>query len=80
MLAAVSLTLGVFSQPSFARGRAWVVPPDHPAWVVAEGYSGYSGYPWAGPGWAWPLNSPKVGCYEFRQHLKGAWRQVVVCE
>jgi len=79
LFAAVLLTLGAVAGPSLAWERSFVAPPDRAAWVVAPGYQGYSGYPWAGPPWASPEPAPTSGCYEFRQDIKGALRTVIVC-
>jgi hypothetical protein len=80
--AAAALTaLAGLCQAGFAEGTEPVSgPPDRPAWIVAEGHSGYSGIDWPGPGWSSPLPAPRRGCYTFSQHLKGESRQVVVCE
>jgi hypothetical protein len=79
-IAAALLALGVLSAPRAAHAQPYDYPPRHVAWVVAEGFSGESGIPWPGPPWAVPFLPPKLGCYTFRQRLKGAWRQVEVCE
>ena len=81
LLAAAALGLAALSQPGSA-GETWPVsgPPAHAAWVVAQGFSDSSGNPWPGPPWAWPFLPPKLGCYEFRQHVRGAWRLVEICQ
>lgn len=80
-LAAAVLALAGLGQAGFAAGTEPVAgPPARTAWTVAEGYSGYSGIDWPGPGWSWPLPTPKRGCYAFDQRLNGALRKVVVCE
>ena len=79
-LAAASLALGALCQSGAAEAQPSAYPPQPVAWIVGQGYSGYSGIPWPGPPWDWPLPTPRHGCYDFRQHLKGAWRRVEVCE
>ncbi len=79
-LAGALLALAVLSQPCVAGSVPYPYPPNPVAWTVAQGFSGYSGTPWPGPPWAWPIRAPRLGCYVFRQHLKGAWRAVEVCE
>ena len=74
------LAFGVLSAPCAAEAQQFGYPPNPVAWIVGPGFSGYSGTPWAPPAWAWPIPAPKHGCYVFPQHLKGAWRQVEVCE
>ncbi len=77
-LTAALLALGGLVGAGAADAQPY--PPKHAAWTVAEGWSSYSGIAWPGPGWSWPLPTPQHGCYAFHQHLKGAWRRVVVCE
>jgi len=77
-LAVALLAFGALSQPGSAQAQPY--PPPRAAWIVAEGYSGYSGYPWPGPPWSWPLPTPKLGCYDFHQDIGGAIRRVLVCE
>ena len=77
---AAALTLGVFSQPGAAKAQ----PYGHFAgpqsnWIVGPGYFGFSGYPWAGPPFAWPNPKPAYGCYFTRARLQNAWRRVEVC-
>jgi hypothetical protein len=79
-LAAALLGLNVLSQSCSAEAQPSAYPPNPVAWIVAQGLSGYSGYPWPGPPWAWPIPAPRLGCYDFRQRLAGAWRRVEVCE
>ena len=79
-LAAALLALAALSQPCAAEPAPYPYPPNPVAWTVAPGFSGYSGTPVAGPPWGWPIRAPRFGCYVFRQHLKGAWRPVEVCE
>jgi len=80
-LGAALLALGALSQPGSAEAQQPAAYPPQPvAWIVAQGFSGYSGIPWPGPPVASPIPPPKLGCYDFRQHLKGAWRRVEVCE
>jgi hypothetical protein len=78
-VAAALVALGLLSESCFAQTQP-AYPPDRAAWIVAQGYSDSSGNPWPGPPWSWPLETPKYGCYAFRQHRKGAWRRVVICE
>jgi hypothetical protein len=78
-LAAALLALGVLSQSGSAEAQS-AYPPPRVAWIVGQGYSGYSGYPWAGPPWHWPIPAPRRGCYDFHQDLNGVWRRVEVCE
>ena len=80
LLASALLALGALLQPFSAEAQPSVYPPQRVAWIVAEGYSGYSGIPWPGPPWSWPIPAPRHGCYDFRQHLSGAWRRVEVCQ
>jgi hypothetical protein len=79
-LAAALLGLAGVSQSWAAGPLPYPYPPERVAWTVAPGFFGYSGTPWAGPPWAWPIGTPRYGCYVFHQHLKGAWRPVEVCE
>jgi hypothetical protein len=74
------VALGALAQPSLAQTTACAYPPTHPAWIVAQGYSGSAGRPQPGPPWSWPLPTPRTGCYCFRQHRAGAWREIEVCE
>jgi hypothetical protein len=76
-----ALALGTLSQPSAARAEPFTYPPQPVAWIVGPGYFGFSGYPWPGPPFAWPIPAPSYGCYVSRTRLKlkGAWRQVEVC-
>jgi len=77
LLAAAVLALGAVSLWGAAEARPY--PPNPVAWVVAEGYSGFSGIAWPGPPWASPIRPPSYGCYLTRAHVKGAWREVEVC-
>jgi len=79
-LGAVLIALAALSQSSSAEAQPSAYPPEPVAWIVAQGFSGYSGIPWPGPPVAWPILPPRLGCYDFSQHLKGAWRRVEVCE
>jgi hypothetical protein len=72
---AVVLVLGVL--PSVAEAQPY--PPERVAWMVGPGYFGFSGIPWPGPPFAWPVLRPNLGCYFTQARLKGAWRQVEVC-
>ncbi|HLX98344.1 MAG TPA: hypothetical protein VKR62_06590 [Roseiarcus sp.] len=77
---AAAVALGVLSQPGAARAQ----PYGHYAgpqgnWIVGPGYFGFSGYPWAGPPFAWPNPTPAYGCYFTRARLRNAWRRVEVC-
>jgi len=76
-LAAAVLALGVLSQPSAAEAQPY--PPEPVAWMVGPGYFGFSGIPWPGPPFAWPVLRPTYGCYFTTARLKGAWRRVEVC-
>jgi hypothetical protein len=78
---ATVLALGVFSPPSAAVAEPYVYQDRPVAWIVAQGYSGFSGYPWPGPPFASPIAAPAYGCYvsRTRLRLKGAWRDVEVC-
>jgi hypothetical protein len=73
------LTLGALSPPSAAVAEPY--PPRPVAWIVGQGYSGFSGYPWPGPPFASPIAAPAYGCYISRPRLKlkGTWRDVEVC-
>ena len=79
-LAAV-LALSVLWSAGAATAQPFSYPPNPVAWVVAPGYSGFSGYPWPGPPFAWPIGQPAYGCYVSRTRLwlKGAWREIEVC-
>lgn len=79
-LAAALFALVALSQSCAAGSVPYPYPPYPVAWTVAQGFSGYSGTPVPGPPWATPIRAPRYGCYVFRQHLKGAWRPVEVCE
>lgn len=76
-----ALALGVLSPPNSAVAEPFAYPPQPVAWIVAPGYSGFSGIPWPGPPFAWPIRAPAYGCYVSRSRLrlKGAWRQIEVC-
>ena len=77
--AAAVVGLGVLSQPSAVKAQPYVYPPERVQWMVGPGYFGFSGYPWPGPPFAWPVLRPTYGCYMTRARLKNAWRQVEVC-
>jgi hypothetical protein len=79
LLAAAVLGLGLLCQQAATEAQPLTYPPDPVAWVVAEGYSGFSGIPWPGPPFASPIQTPSLGCYLTRAHVKGAWREVEVC-
>ena len=74
---AALFALGVLAQASPAKAQPY--PPDRVDWTVAQGYFGFSGYPWPGPPYAWPTVKPTFGCYFTRARLKNAWREVEVC-
>jgi hypothetical protein len=76
-LAVAVLALGVL--PSEAGAQPLAYPPEPVAWMVGPGYFGFSGIPWPGPPFAWPVLRPTLGCYFTQARLKGAWRQVEVC-
>ena len=78
-LAAVVLAAGVLAQPGAAEAQPYAYPPDPVAWMVGPGYYGFSGYPWPGPPYYWPVRWPALGCYTTTARLKGAWRRVEVC-
>jgi hypothetical protein len=78
-LAAAVLAASILSQPGGARAQPYVYPPDPVAWMVGPGYYGFSGYPWPGPPYYWPVRWPALGCYDTVARLKGAWRRVEVC-
>jgi hypothetical protein len=78
-LAAGVLALAVLSQPGAAEAQPFAYPPEPVAWMVGPGYFGFSGYPWPGPPFAWPVLKPAYGCYDTRARLKDAWRRVKVC-
>jgi hypothetical protein len=71
--------LALLAQPGAAWAWSPTYPPNPVAWVVAQGYSGFSGIPWPGPPWAWPIRTPSYGCYLTRARVKDAWRDVEVC-
>jgi hypothetical protein len=77
--AAAVLALGVLSQPTAAKAQPLAYPPERVDWMVGPGFSGFSGYPWPGPPFAWPVLKPTYGCYFTRARLKNAWRRVEVC-
>ncbi len=79
-LAAALLALAAVSQSCAAGPLPYPYPPARVAWTVGSGLFGYSGTPVAPPPLALPIRTPRLGCYVFRQHLKGAWRPVEVCE
>ena len=78
--AAAVLALGVLSLPSAAQAQPYAYPPERVDWMVAPGFFGFSGYPWAPPPIGWPVPGPTYGCYMTRARLKNAWREVEVCE
>jgi hypothetical protein len=78
LLAAV-LAFGVLSRPGAAEAQPSAYPPDPVAWIVAQGYSGFSGIPWPGPPFNWPILTPTYGCYTTVARVKNAWRRVEVC-
>ena len=71
------LALGASTGSAEAQPSAY---PPRAAWIVGHGYAGYSGYPWPGPPWAWPVPAPRRGCYDFHQDIGGAVRRVEVCQ
>ena len=75
----LSLVSASFAQPSAVKAQPYVYPPERVDWMVGPGYFGFSGYPWPGPPFAWPVLRPTYGCYMTRARLKNAWRQVEVC-
>ncbi len=77
--ASVWLTAAVLAQPAAAWAQTFAYPPHPVAWIVGPGYSGFSGIPWPGPPFAWPIRTPSYGCYVTRARVKNAWRQVEVC-
>ena len=79
-VAVTLLALGDLSQPCPAEAQQSAYPPKRVAWIVGPGFFNYNGYPWAPPPWAWPIPTPRYGCYVFRQHLAGARRRVEECE
>ena len=78
-VAVTLLALGTLSQPCSAEAQQSTYPPKRVAWIVGQGLFNYNGDPWPGPPWAWFVPTPKY-CYDFRQHLAGAWRRVEECE
>jgi hypothetical protein len=78
-LTAAVLALGVVAQAGAGWAQPAAYPPNPVDWVVAPGYSGFSGIPWPGPPFAWPIRTPVYGCYLTRAHVKDAWREVEVC-
>jgi hypothetical protein len=79
-----SVAAAIFALCLLAQaGAAWAWSPTYPpnpvAWVVAEGYFGFSGIPWPGPPFAWAIRTPSYGCYLTRAHVKDVWREVEVC-
>jgi hypothetical protein len=77
----VVLVLGLLSSPSAAVAEPFAYPPKPVAWIIAPGYFGFSGYPWPGPPFASPIQTPAYGCYLSRTRvgLKGSSREVEVC-
>ncbi len=78
--AAALLALAALSQTCAAGPVPYPYPPARVAWTVGSGLYGYSGTPVAPPPLGLPIRAPRLGCYSFHQHLKGAWRLVEVCE
>ena len=78
-LAAAVLAIGVLTAPGAAEAQPSAYPPAPVAWIVGPGFFGFSGYPWPGPPFAWPVRTPAYGCYFTRARLKDAWRRVEVC-
>lgn len=78
-LAAAIAGLGVISQSGLANAQQYSYPHERMGWIVGPGYFGFSGYPWAGPPFAWPTLKPTYGCYFTRARLQNAWRRVEVC-
>ncbi|MGH6799015.1 MAG: hypothetical protein ACREDI_11615 [Roseiarcus sp.] len=79
LAAAAVFAVGVLSQPSAAKAQPIAYPPERVEWMVGPGYFGFSGFPWPGPPFAWPIRTPFYGCYFTRARLKNAWREVEVC-
>ena len=79
-LAVTLLALDALSQPCSAEAQPFAYPPKRVAWIVGQRLFNYNGDPWPGPPWAWPILTPRYGCYVFHQHLAGAWRRVEECE
>jgi len=75
------LAAGILSPPGAALAQPFAYPPQPVAWIVAPGYFGFSGIPWPGPPFAWPIRAPAYGCYVSRTRLglKGEWREIEVC-
>jgi hypothetical protein len=73
------LVLGCLCQPRAAEAQPFGYPPNPVAWIVAEGFFGFSGYPWAAPPAASPIRAPAYGCYFTVARIKNAWRRVEVC-
>jgi hypothetical protein len=76
---AAAVALGVLSQPGAAAAQPSGYAAPRGNWMVGPGYFGFSGYPWAGPPFAWPTLKPAYGCYFTRARLQNAWRRVEVC-
>jgi len=79
VMGAAVLALAVLSQASAAKAQIYAYPHER-GWMVAPGFFGFSGYPWAGPPFGSPIPKPTYGCYFTRARLENAWRQVEVCE
>ena len=80
LMGAAVLALGVLAEPSGAEAQIYAYPHEGGGWTVAQGFFGFSGYPYPGPPFATPLLKPTYGCYFTRARLENAWRQVEVCE
>lgn len=78
-LVAAVLAIGVLTAAGAAEAQPSAYPPWPVAWMVGSGYFGFSGYPWPGPPFAWPVRTPAYGCYFTHARLNDALRRVEVC-
>ena len=79
LAAAAIVGLGLLAQPGAAQAQRYTYPHERVGWMVGPGFFGFSGYPWSGPPFAWPIPKPAYGCYFTRARLENAWRRVEVC-
>jgi hypothetical protein len=79
LAAAAIVGLGLLAQTGAARAQRYAYPHARVGWMVGPGFFGFSGYPWPGPPFAWPIPKPAYGCYFTRARLENAWRRVEVC-
>ena len=76
---AAAVALAMFCQSGAAKAQQYGYAAPRGNWIVGPGYYGFSGYPWTGPPFGWPILKPAYGCYFTRARLQNAWRRVEVC-